>query len=180
MKAWLFIRYSYTWPTTRESKSHGTESNHRPRDNSRATITVPRSTNWATVSMKYVTCDGDLAWQTILKKKTPRMGVEPTTFRFEVWRAIHCATEAHTKIEWRIGVSIPVPRACKARTLPIELIPLTIQISCTCACSTKKWNAWNVWRFKACSATHWTSSGHTWQKAPDPVRSPKLSCHGPT
>ena len=26
---------------------------------------------------------------------------------------------------WRIGVSIPVPRACKARTLPIELIPLT-------------------------------------------------------
>ena len=25
---------------------------------------------------------------------------------------------------WRIRVSIPVPRACKARTLPIELIPL--------------------------------------------------------
>jgi hypothetical protein len=24
---------------------------------------------------------------------------------------------------WRIRVSIPVPRACKARTLPIELIP---------------------------------------------------------
>ena len=26
-------------------------------------------------------------------------------------------------IRWRIRVSIPVPRACKARTLPIELIP---------------------------------------------------------
>ena len=26
-------------------KSHGTESNHRPRDNSSITITVPRSTN---------------------------------------------------------------------------------------------------------------------------------------
>ena len=26
---------------------------------------------------------------------------------------------------WRIRVSIPVPRACKARTLPIELIPLS-------------------------------------------------------
>ena len=24
---------------------------------------------------------------------------------------------------WSIGVSIPVPRACKARTLPIELMP---------------------------------------------------------
>ena len=24
---------------------------------------------------------------------------------------------------WRIRVSIPVPRACKARALPIELIP---------------------------------------------------------
>ena len=30
-----------------------------------------------------------------------------------------------TKIsKWSIGVSIPVPRACKARTLPIELMPL--------------------------------------------------------
>ena len=28
---------------------------------------------------------------------------------------------------WRIGVSIPVPRACKARTLPIELIPHTLR-----------------------------------------------------
>ena len=27
------------------------------------------------------------------------------------------------KKEWRIRVSIPVPHACKARTLPIELIP---------------------------------------------------------
>ena len=27
------------------------------------------------------------------------------------------------KNRWRIRVSIPVPRACKARTLPIELIP---------------------------------------------------------
>ena len=27
------------------------------------------------------------------------------------------------KIAWSIRVSIPVPRACKARTLPIELIP---------------------------------------------------------
>ena len=26
-------------------------------------------------------------------------------------------------IAWSIGVSIPVPRACKARTLPIELMP---------------------------------------------------------
>ena len=25
--------------------------------------------------------------------------------------------------KWRIGVSIPVPRRCKRRTLPIELIP---------------------------------------------------------
>ena len=31
----------------------------------------------------------------------------------------------HTKRNkrWSIGVSIPVPRACKARTLPIELMP---------------------------------------------------------
>ena len=27
------------------------------------------------------------------------------------------------KWDWSIGVSIPVPRACKARTLPIELMP---------------------------------------------------------
>ena len=27
------------------------------------------------------------------------------------------------KIAWSIRVSIPVPRACKARTLPIELMP---------------------------------------------------------
>ena len=27
------------------------------------------------------------------------------------------------KIAWIIRVSIPVPRACKARTLPIELMP---------------------------------------------------------
>ena len=27
------------------------------------------------------------------------------------------------KKQWSIGVSIPVPRACKARTLPIELMP---------------------------------------------------------
>ena len=27
--------------------------------------------------------------------------------------------------EWRIRVSIPVPRRCERRTLPIELIPLT-------------------------------------------------------
>ena len=31
-------------------------------------------------------------------KRTPRMGVEPTTFRFEVWRAIHCATEAYVRL----------------------------------------------------------------------------------
>ena len=29
------------------------------------------------------------------------------------------------KTQWSIGVSIPVPRACKARTLPIELMPRT-------------------------------------------------------
>ena len=29
--------------------------------------------------------------------------------------------------KWRIRVSIPVPRACKARTLPIELIPLSTE-----------------------------------------------------
>ena len=27
------------------------------------------------------------------------------------------------KVAWSIRVSIPVPRACKARTLPIELMP---------------------------------------------------------
>ena len=31
---------------------------------------------------------------------------------------------ARTEPKWSIGVSIPVPRACKARTLPIELMPL--------------------------------------------------------
>ena len=30
---------------------------------------------------------------------------------------------SQAKKEWRIRVSIPVPHACKARTLPIELIP---------------------------------------------------------
>ena len=29
---------------------------------------------------------------------------------------------------WSIGVSIPVPRACKARTLPIELMPLLLRL----------------------------------------------------
>ena len=29
----------------------------------------------------------------------------------------------HIYIYWRYRVSIPVPRACKARALPIELIP---------------------------------------------------------
>ena len=30
------------------------------------------------------------------------------------------------KSKWSIRVSIPVPRACKARTLPIELMPLRL------------------------------------------------------
>ena len=30
---------------------------------------------------------------------------------------------APARPKWSIGVSIPVPRACKARTLPIELMP---------------------------------------------------------
>ena len=30
---------------------------------------------------------------------------------------------APARTKWSIGVSIPVPRACKARTLPIELMP---------------------------------------------------------
>ena len=30
----------------------------------------------------------------------------------------------NAKLDRSIGVSIPVPRACKARTLPIELMPL--------------------------------------------------------
>ena len=34
-----------------------------------------------------------------------------------------CAKHKKNHI-WSIGVSIPVPRACKARTLPIELMPL--------------------------------------------------------
>jgi hypothetical protein len=34
---------------------------------------------------------------------------------------------------WRIGASIPVPRACKARTLPIELIP-HVYSHCVCLC----------------------------------------------
>ena len=33
------------------------------------------------------------------------------------------ATHLFKKAKWSIGVSIPVPRACKARTLPIELMP---------------------------------------------------------
>ena len=31
---------------------------------------------------------------------------------------------------WSIGVSIPVPRACKARTLPIELMPRQVCSAC--------------------------------------------------
>ena len=31
-----------------------------------------------------------------------------------------------SKYVWRIRVSIPVPRRCKRRTLPIELIPLIL------------------------------------------------------
>ena len=32
------------------------------------------------------------------------------------------------KHTWSIGVSIPVPRACKARTLPIELMPQNAEL----------------------------------------------------
>ena len=35
---------------------------------------------------------------------------------------------ARTEPKWSIGVSIPVPRACKARTLPIELMPLPLRL----------------------------------------------------
>lgn len=31
---------------------------------------------------------------------------------------------AHKKKKWSTRASIPVPRACKARALPIELVPL--------------------------------------------------------
>ena len=39
-----------------------------------------------------------------------------------------CRAAKKERSEWRIRVSIPVPRRCERRTLPIELIPLT---SCT-------------------------------------------------
>ena len=35
----------------------------------------------------------------------------------------NCSAERREEPKWSIGVSIPVPRACKARTLPIELMP---------------------------------------------------------
>ncbi len=34
-------------------------------------------------------------------------------------------------INWRTRVSIPVPRRCERRALPIELIPLTLSV-CSC------------------------------------------------
>ena len=44
--------------------------------------------------------------------------------RFRIYRLNHSANLPRSRCKkWRIRVSIPVPRRCKRRTLPIELIP---------------------------------------------------------
>ena len=74
---------------------------------------------------------------------------------------------------WRIGVSIPVPRACKARTLPIELIP---QLRANCEhrillpimldviiIEISAYASWFWWR---CVTLWWTTmAGNTTQSA---------------
>ena len=61
------------------------------------------------------------------------VGIEPTTLGLWDLRAANCANRASCHgltqqkkcgLFWRYRVSIPVPRACEARTLPIELYPL--------------------------------------------------------
>ncbi len=47
------------------------------------------------------------------------LGSQPRVLTTRLWKR-------HVFQKWRIGVSIPVPRRCERRTLPIELIPLTI------------------------------------------------------
>ena len=51
--------------------------------------------------------------------------------------------------KWRIRASIPVPRACKARTLPIELIPqhssATLLIDWDPSTALHPWSSW-LWR----------------------------------
>ena len=69
---------------------------------------------------------------TMLKRQWS--GEKPTSARFEltraepsrfrIYRLNHSAKmPSHEDKKWRIRVSIPVPRRCKRRTLPIELIP---------------------------------------------------------
>ena len=54
--------------------------------------------------------------------------------RFRIYRLNHSAKmPCHKDKKWRIRVSIPVPRRCKRRTLPIELIPHSTGLKATLA-----------------------------------------------
>ena len=55
------------------------------------------------------------------KKYLEYLGFDPSTSTLLRSHASDCANTPHNK--WSIWVSIPVPRACEARTLPIAPMP---------------------------------------------------------